>query len=92
MRQIVKAILKNYIGGSNSKNEGFSNFNSRVSDFTKKDAWIVVLSFIIVELILLVIGKFLWNKIVIFIIPGVKRIDNIWQLLGLSILIKLLTN
>ena len=91
MRQVVSAILKNYIGGSSSKNEGFSNFN-RVPDFSKKDAWILVLSFIIVELILLVIGKFIWNKVVIFIIPGVNRINSIWQLLGLSILIKLLTN
>lgn len=91
MRKIVSALLKNYIGGA-SKNEGFSNFHGKVPDFSKKDAWIVVLSFIIVELILLVIGKFLWNKIVIDIIPGLRRINSIWQLLGLSILIKLLTN
>ena len=39
----------------------------------------------------LFLGRWLWNNILIKLIPGIKPITSIWQILGLAILISLLT-
>jgi hypothetical protein len=39
----------------------------------------------------LFLGRWLWNNILIKLIPGIKPITSIWQILGLSVLISLLT-
>tara|TARA_B110000037_G_C16933602_1_gene429661 strand:+ start:298 stop:540 length:243 start_codon:yes stop_codon:yes gene_type:complete len=32
--------------------------------------------------ILLLLGKYLWNSVIVEIIPSLNRINNIWQVLG----------
>ena len=59
---------------------------------TAKHPLAVFLSFFIVELLVLLIGKYLWNNIVVKVISTVRPVKSIWEILGLSILIKLLTN
>ena len=53
---------------------------------------VIILSFIIIELIVLLLGKYIWNNIVVDLISIARPVKNIWQIFGLSILIKLLTN
>lgn len=57
-----------------------------------KSPFLVLLSFIIIEVIVLCFGKWLWNNVVIQLVSGIKPAKTIWQILGLSILIKLMTN
>ena len=44
------------------------------------------ISFIIWLLILLFFGKYLWNTVLIKLVPGIKPVTSMWQILGLSIL------
>jgi len=48
------------------------------------------IGFIIWLLIVLFFGKYLWNNLLIKLIPGIKPITSVWQILGLTILISIL--
>jgi len=49
-----------------------------------------LVSYLIILLLLLSLGKYLWNDILVNVIPAVKPIESIWELLGLQILFSLL--
>jgi len=46
--------------------------------------------FIIYVVIILLIGKFLWNIVLCKLVSVAKPADNIWQVLGLAILLHFL--
>jgi hypothetical protein len=48
------------------------------------------IALLLVIVIILFIGKILWNDVLTSLIPGIKPAKNIWQILGLYILISLL--
>jgi len=50
-----------------------------------------IISLIISQLLLLFVGKWLWNTYLTPIV-NVKQIESIWTLLGISVLLKLLIN
>mgnify|MGYP003686319017 FL=1 len=37
--------------------------------------------------ILLLLGKYLWNNVIVEIMPYINKINNIWQILGLIIFV-----
>lgn len=41
-------------------------------------------------LLLLFFGKYLWNSVLTRLIPGIKPVTTIWQVLGLSVLFMIL--
>ena len=43
-------------------------------------------SFILTYLILAVIGKYIWNKFLVSLVPSIKPVRSIWQILALVIL------
>lgn len=47
---------------------------------------------VIVEILVLVFGKFLWNHVLTRLVTIAKPAESIWQILGVSILLKLLYN
>lgn len=49
------------------------------------------LTMIIILLLLLFVGKYLWNNVLHVLVPGVKEAKSVWQILGLSVLIMLLS-
>lgn len=49
-----------------------------------------IISFVIVLLIVLFLGKFLWNDVVCNLFNGTKKASSIWQILGLYILVSIL--
>ena len=44
----------------------------------------------LIQILLMFFGKFLWNTYLVPSVEFVKPIDSIWNLLGISILLKLL--
>ena len=81
MQKFIESCLKL----SNKKKR--ENFNAD----EWKDNTIVVISFVIVMLLLLLVGKFLWNNVAFKLLNGiVKPADSVWEILGLAILIKIL--
>ena len=101
MRRVLEDLLHSTM--NNNTNTAFEVFqnggvsskahqNQRLTEMTKKNPMLVIASFILIELVVLLLGKYLWNKVVVNIVTFAKPIRSIWHVLGLSILIKLLTD
>ena len=48
------------------------------------------IGFIIWLMILLFFGEYLWNNVLVKVVPMIKPVKSIWQILGLSILFSIL--
>ena len=57
---------------------------------TKPEMLGLFIGFIIWLFIILFFGKYLWNNVLINLIPGIKPVTSVWEILGLSILICIL--
>jgi len=56
----------------------------------KKLGLFVILMTIFILIILLILGKYLWNNVLTELIPGIKPVDSLLQFIGLWILTQLL--
>ena len=98
MRQIIEDLIQYSWNNNNSaafekfQNGGYNLQPQPLPEITKKNIMPMVLSVIIVYLLLLFLGKYLWNNIVVDLFTFAKPIKSIWHLLGLSILVKLIIN
>jgi hypothetical protein len=73
--------------------ETFDGENKQTPESAKVSAKGVIVSFlslIVLLLLLLLVGKYLWNGVLVALIPAVKPAKSIWQILGLSILLSLI--
>lgn len=107
MRKVINDLLQS-VFSNNSQLEGFYDthgeniqdardydFNTKTNPLkfiTQKNPFPILISFIIIELLVLCFGKWLWNNIAVQLIPVLKPAKTIWQILGISILFKLLSN
>tara|TARA_B100000674_G_scaffold497671_1_gene532362 strand:- start:101 stop:370 length:270 start_codon:yes stop_codon:yes gene_type:complete len=48
------------------------------------------LSLLVVFVLLMVFGKYLWNNLLTKVVPAVKPVESVWQLIGLWFLFNLL--
>lgn len=89
MRDIIEKVLNKLF--SCSKNENF--FGGALKNnlaLSTGQTISVVLSIVIVQIILLFAGKYLWNNYLVQAVKIVNPIDNVWTLLAVSVLLKLL--
>ena len=85
MRQVIESLL-NY---TLQKSENFSGgAMEKLSSNTKIIATII--SFVVVQVTLLFLGKWLWNEYLVKAVTIVKPLESIWQILGVSVLLKLI--
>lgn len=96
MRQVVNELLHSCYN-NNKLLEAFNAIHNggaipNPKALIEKNPFLVLFSFIIIEILVLCFGKWLWNNIVVQLVSGVRPAKDIWQILGFSILIKLLTN
>ena len=75
----------------------FANALSKVEPFTEekstnngKSVIPILLAVILTEILLLLIGKHLWNNYLVNAVTIVKPIDSVFQLFAIGILIRLL--
>ena len=75
----------------------FANALSKVEPFTEekntnngKSVLPILLAVILTEILLLLIGKHLWNNYLVNAVTIVKPIDSVFQLFAIGILIRLL--
>ena len=57
---------------------------------TKPEILGVFIGFFIWFMLVLFLGKYLWNSVLIKLIPGIKPVTSVWQVFFLSILIGIL--
>ena len=92
MRKVLTEIINSAITQGVSENFQQEQPHFDPSQLSSKHGVIVLVSFILVELLVLFFGKFLWNSVVVKLISAAKPATSIWQILGFSILMKMLTN
>ena len=71
--------------------ENFDN-NEMMPSLVKNHPLAALITLLIMWIIVLLFGKFLWNNALVPLAPQtVKPAANVWQILGLSMLIQLLS-
>ena len=86
---MIADIIKNTID-INMNQENFDN-SEIMPDVIKNHPLSALLTLLVMWILLLLVGKFLWNNALVPLAPNmVSKAKNIWQILGLCILIQLL--
>jgi hypothetical protein len=68
--------------------ETFADTNA--VDPSTRSLWVTGITFFVVLGLLLLFGQFLWNNVLVDLVPAVKPAKSIFQILGLSILVSLI--
>ena len=91
MRRVIESVVYKCLqnGGSN---ENFTPEILKSKKLSNYHIIAIMISLLITQLILLVLGRWLWNTFLVPAVENVKPLDSVWQLLGISILLKLLIN
>ena len=93
MFKIIESFVFNcLVKSTEEKFSNDSNSIDHIRHYSKLKMLAVLITLIMTQTLLLVIGKWLWNTYLINTVSGVKPINSVWQLLALSILFKLLFN
>ena len=86
---MLGGALSNSVNAVLYRTETFSNQMGGASGSSQA----VIVSLItvsIVFMLILFIGKFLWNNVLHELVPAIKPAKSVWQILGLAVLISLL--
>jgi hypothetical protein len=70
--------------------EPFQN-QTGLSALPFRAALVSTLTVLIILGLILLFGKYLWNNVLHVLVPSVKEAKSVWQILGISILIMLLS-
>ena len=88
-------LLETFIAKQLIRKEQFSNGGAEIDLQTIQSAygtagvWSFFIITLVVYIILMLIGKWLWNSVVVEMFTVVRPIDSVFQLIGLAILVKL---
>ena len=77
--------VENFINACVNNREGFGTERMRTSV-------IALVSFVVVELLVLLLGQWLWNNSLVELVTIVRPVNNMWKLLGASVLFRLMFN
>jgi hypothetical protein len=69
---------------------GTMSNDTEVQQYSNAKMLSLFIALIIVYVIIALVGKFLWNNVVVDLISVAKPAKSIWQILGLAILMSLL--
>jgi len=87
MRNVVESLLNVMVGGGH---EGFQDQPMDLRNLSTKNSLTMFFALVIVQVLVLFFGRYLWNNAVVPLVGFAQPCDSIWRILGLSILIKLL--
>ena len=71
--------------------ETFRNVSPGIDAAPGRFLFVSFLTVFLIFILILFFGKFLWNNVLTDLIPAVKPVKSVWQILGLAILISLLS-
>ena len=90
-------VIENFIARKLIQREQFNNSSMDSVDLATLQAtqgsaalWTLIIMTIAVYLLLMLIGKWLWNSVAVNMISTLKPIDSVFSLVGLAILVKLI--
>jgi hypothetical protein len=71
-----------------SRTETFQGYTS--ADMSGRAAIVAFGTMLVMFALILLLGKWLWNTVLVALVPAVKPAKSIWQILGLAVLIGLM--
>jgi len=71
-----------------AKTEAFAS-ETGVGNTPARVALVSVITVFILLVVILFAGKYLWNEVLVALVPAIKPAKSVWQILGLAILIML---
>jgi len=77
----IKTMVSTFSGNS---------FTGGQHDMSNGDLLVSLITLVVFVVILLFIGKYIWNEVLIQLVPGIKPLENPTQLLLLWILLNML--
>ena len=89
-------VIENFIASRLLKREQFVNQNDNIDLATLQSTYgtasllTVLVMTVAVYLLLMLVGKWLWNSTAVQMISVLRPIDSVFQLAGLAILVKLI--
>jgi hypothetical protein len=87
---MLGGLIANSVNAAFSQTETFDG-NGRMDAAPGHLALVSFLTVTIIFLILLFFGKYLWNNVLVTLIPAIKPAKSVWQILGFAILLSLLS-
>tara|TARA_A100001035_G_C27647015_1_gene437371 strand:+ start:538 stop:804 length:267 start_codon:yes stop_codon:yes gene_type:complete len=88
MYEQVNSVVDSFV----SSCEGFAGDEMSMSPRPTKSILVFLLTLFIMLLILSFVGMLLWNKILVKLVPAIKPASNVFQILGLFLLMQFLFN
>ena len=85
LKQHVHGLLP---GGTKTHHEKFTTTHSTA--YYLEEALALFLALVLLLLIMASLGKYLWNEVLVCLFPMVKKVTSGWQILGFSLLLRLL--
>ena len=89
-------LLENFIFNNIINSTNIEHFNPKedmktiIQKLSNYQLIALIISVVISQLILLMIGKFLWNNYLVKLVTAVKPVTNIFDIMALSLLFKLI--
>jgi hypothetical protein len=88
-------LIETFIANQIIKKEQFTNGGAQLDLQTIQSAygtaglWSFFIITLVVYILLMLIGKWLWNSVVVEMVTVARPIESVFQLIGLAILVKL---
>ena len=96
MRQIIEQFVFQALVNSSKEEFGMMGDNPLTPENLKKRSTYqiiaLIVSLIVSQFLLLFLGKWLWNEFLVPSVQSVNKLDSIWQIMGISVLLRLLIN
>ena len=77
----IKTIVSSFNGG---------NLIGGRNDMSDGNLLVALITLVVFVVILLFVGKYIWNEVLVQVVPGIKPLENPTQLLLLWILLNML--
>ncbi len=87
---MIGGAVANTLNAVISRTETFQGYGDADQSMTSRVALVSFLTLVVMFGLILLAGKWLWNTVLVALVPAVKPAKSIWQILGLAILIGLM--
>lgn len=86
---MIGGVIATSLNAAFSKTETFRG-NSRSETSAGQIAFVSFLTIFVIFMLLLFFGKYLWNSVLVELIPAIKPAKSVWQILGIALLLSLI--
>ncbi len=87
---MIGGTVSNFVDAALARTETFQSRGGDDKATSSRSALVAFITLVVMFLLILFVGKFLWNRVLVALVPAVKPAKSIWQILGLAVLISLM--